>query len=122
MTYTLYTLIDITETKIHHGPDRLAKCQQQNFETVLQTIGLCGNVYYSESPTVCIADRFSSAGKMWVFQWEMEIDELFSEDNNPIGKLPKLFEFVPVILNLTETDKTVPMFVPNQNILFSVNN
>lgn len=120
MKYILYTLVDITETKQHHGPDRLARSQQQNFETVLQTLGLCGNVYYEQSPAVLPAsEKFKkSKGNMWKFEWTMEIDELFAEGNNPISKLFSLFEFVPIITGLTETSKIPCMFKVGQNIIF----
>lgn len=120
MKYILYTLVDITETSQHHGPDRLARSQQQNFETVLQTLGICGNVYYTSPPEKLPASgKFKkSKGSMWKFEWEMEIDELFADDSNPIAKLPTLFKFVPIITGLTETDTINPMFKVGENIIF----
>lgn len=120
MKYILYTLVDITETSLHHGPDRLARSQQQNFETVLQTLGICGNVYYEFPPEILQANlKFKkSKGSMWKFEWTMEIDELFTEDNNPIAKLHSLFEFVPIITGLSETDKIQSMFKVGENIIF----
>ena len=46
------TLVDITETGARRGEDPLAYRQQQNFLTVLQTIGLRTNIEYSSGPKV----------------------------------------------------------------------
>lgn len=120
MIYSLYTLVDITETKQRHGGDTVARCQQQNFDTVLQTLGLCGNVYYTNSPEQVPADVFGDITKTaWKFEWEMEIEDLFTKDGNPIAVLKEIFEYVPIITNLTETVPIEkPMFRVGQNIVF----
>ena len=100
MIYCLYTLVDITETKQHHGGDDLARHQQQNFDVVLQTIGLCGNVYYTTSPEKIPADVFGMFEKTaWKFEWEMELEELFTKDNDKVAVLKEIFNYVPVIKN-----------------------
>ena len=119
MIYSLYTLVDITETKQRHSSNSLVRHQQQNFDIVLQTIGLCGNVYYTKSPEQVPADVFGDIEKTaWRFDWEMEIDDLFSVDGMPTAKLKEIFNYVPVITGLTETVKIEPMFKVGQNIVF----
>lgn len=121
MIYCLYTTIDITETKQRHGGDFVPRCQQQNFDTVLQTIGLCGNVYFDHSPKKITASMFGQKNKsIWHFEWRMEIEELFTKDGNHVAILEEVFQYVPVILNLTENAKIEkPMFEVGKNIAFS---
>jgi hypothetical protein len=115
MIYQLYTFVDITETKIYHGTNDIKKYQQQNFDTLVQTIGLCGNVYFDHSP---IISEYTYK-KCWYFEWQMEIPDLFKRDDNPVALLPELFQFVPFIPNLTEEIKfDIPIFKPNENIFF----
>lgn len=120
MTYQLFTLADITDTGAYHGEGNLQKYQQQNFNTVIQTIGLCGNIYYNDSPTIVQTNRF---GKLvhdcWYFEWNMEIEDLFKVDGDPLAKLSEVFKFVPYIPNLTEKSYyTLAVFLPDENIIF----
>ena len=120
MIYCLYTLVDITETFQRHGGEMLPRHQQQNFDTVLQTIGLGGNIYYSKSPEQVPADVFGMFEKTaWHFEWEMEIAELFTKDNDHLAILKEIFEYVPVITGLTESVPIEkPMFQVGHNIVF----
>lgn len=118
MIYQLYTTVDITETKIYHGDDDIKKHQQQNFDTIIQTIGLCGNLYFNSSPEILYTDKFNGK-KCWYFEWTMEIEDLFKKDNNHVAILPEIFKFVPFIPNLTEEAKfDTALFQPNVNIIF----
>jgi hypothetical protein len=120
MIYSLYTLVDITATGHYKSRNDLERHQQQNFDTVIQTIGLSGNVYYEEAPTIISADIFGNPSyKCWYFDWRMEIEHLFEQDGDEIYKLKQLFEYVPFIARLTESatfDK--PMFRLGKNIIF----
>lgn len=120
MIYCLYTTVDITETRQRHGAESLEKHQQQNFDTVLQTIGLCGNVYYDKSPCVITGEVFGNKKlKVWKFEWKMEIAELFTKDNDHVAILKEIFQYVPIIAGLSETAKlNTPMFDVGKNILF----
>lgn len=121
MIYCLYTLVDITATGQLRGPSSLERSQQQNFDTVLQTIGLCGNIYYNKSPTKVPADIFGIPDtECWYFEWTMEIEGVFEENQDPIKKLKDIFEYVPYISNLTETVKfDQACFKLGRNIIFS---
>lgn len=120
MIYSLYTLVDITHTKQNHGAACIEKSQQQNFNTVLQTIGLSGNVYFTNDPVRVPATKFKIKDKeCWYFEWKMEISELFTKDGDPIAILKENFEFVPFIAGLTEQVKLdPPYFKLNHNIVF----
>jgi hypothetical protein len=118
MRYYLYTTVDITETGLYWGDDSLQKNQQQNFDTILQTIGLCGNLYYDNPPTLIQSAKFPN-NKTWYFEWRMEIDDLFKRGSDHIAILKDIFEYVPIITNLTETAKfDKPMITVGKNIIF----
>jgi hypothetical protein len=120
MLYCLYTLVDITATGQHRGGEKLIRNQQQNFDTVTQTIQLCGNMYYNKVPKKIPAAIFGRPDiDCWYFEWTMELDELFYKDNDDIGRLKDIFEYVPFITGLTESvnfDK--PYFKLGHNIIF----
>jgi hypothetical protein len=120
MIYSLYTLVDITATGQYRSRNDLERLQQQNFDTVIQTIGLSGNVYYEAPPQIIPADIFGAGDqKCWHFEWRMEIEQLFEKNGDQLYRLKDSFEYVPFITGLTETasfDK--PMFKLGTNIIF----
>lgn len=120
MLYCLYTLVDITATGHYRGNDKLLRNQQQNFDTILQTLGLKGNVYFNNKPKKIPAEIFGNENiNCWYFEWTMEISDLFTVDNDPIGELKELFNFIPYIDDLTESVKFNPaVFKLGQNIIF----
>ncbi len=120
MLYCLYTLVDITATNQYRGSDKLTRNQQQNFDTVLQTLGLKGNVYFDKIPKKIPATIFGNDKiDCWYFEWTMEISDLFVKDTDPIGQLKELFEFVPFIDNLTEHVRfDSAVFKLGHNIIF----
>jgi hypothetical protein len=131
MEYKLITLVDITATGQYRQESGRQQQfdQQQNFNTVLQTLGIRGNVYYTVKPVVIEATGKSQGFavnktvKMWQFEWQMEIDYLFEKNNDPIHWLRHDFDLVPIIPNLDETTVLKrPMFMtsgPDANIIFS---
>jgi len=121
MIYSLYTLVDITATGQYKSRNDLERLQQQNFDTVIQTIGLVGNVYYTHAPRIIPADIFgNSEQRCWYFEWNMEIEHLFEIDGDELARLKDLFDYVPVITNLTETAPINPAFFKlGQNIIFN---
>lgn len=119
MIYSLYTLVDITETKQYRSKNDLERLQQQNFDTVLQTIGLSGNVYYAKPPSVIKASIFGNdSARCWYFEWTMEGEDIFFADGDPIYRLKENFNFVPFITGLTESVKLEqPIFKLGINIV-----
>lgn len=120
MIYSLYTLVDITNTGVYRSRTDLERLQQQNFDTIIGVISLSGNIYYDQSPQKIKADIFGmSEEDCWYFEWRMELDGQFEKENDPIYKLKQGFEYVPYIPNLTETVKFErPIFVLGRNIIF----
>ena len=120
MLYCLYTLADITATGQHHGGEKLQRNQQQNFDTVMQTIQLSGNMYYDHKPVLVPAAIFGRSDlNCWYFEWSMEIPNLFKKESDPIGVLKDLFQYVPYIGGLSEPLVFEPsLFRLGQNIVF----
>lgn len=120
MIYSLYTLVDITATGYYRSRSDLERLEQQNFDTVIQTIGLSGNVYYDKPPTIIPADIFGAPDqRCWYFEWTMEIDYVFEVDGDNIRRLKENFEFIPFISNLNETAKfDQALFKLGKNIIF----
>lgn len=115
--FTIYTLIDITETGSHSfstGTD-LEKKQQQNFMTLMQTIGLRANPMYERKPqvidefdvkTLPFGKKFKTKQRVWQWNFYTESDSEFRDNlGNEIGLLVKDLNLIPVITDLTETAK-----------------
>jgi len=100
MIYKLYTLADITETGQYRSRSDLERLQQQNFDTVIQTIGLAGNIDTYKKPEITNGDIFGNKDlRCWYFEWTMEREQ--------------------VIVNLTESVSfEKPMFNLGRNIIF----
>ncbi len=119
MIYSLYTLVDITATGRYQSRNDLERCQQQNFDTVLQTIGLAGNLMYDYTPSALETDIFGKNQKCWYFEWRMEREKVLEHNGDEVGRLKELFQYVPVITGLTETAKfDKPVFKLDHNIVF----
>lgn len=120
MIYSLYTLVDITCSGVYYGPPSVQKDQQQNFNTVIQTIGLLGNMSYTTPPRRIPAHVFGMEREFcWHFSWTMDATDVFVKGDDPIGNLKTTFALVPFIKNLTETvEFERPAFVVDRNIIF----
>jgi len=99
--FELYTLVDITESKARRGEDSLKFSQQQNFLTMLNTIGLRANPTIIKTPTV--VDDFPKFGIIykdakhaWRFVFDIEYGA------HSVEMLENDFMMVPFISNLKE--------------------
>ena len=129
MNYKLYTLVDITSTKQHRfeqGKESEWK-KEQNFNTVLHTLGLRSNIFYQNTP-ILTEVKGSLVGfdtdniiRVWRFDWSTEQD-LYTLEDDPVGFLKKDFHLVPYIAGLNETmEQQHPVFNvddPGKNIVF----
>ena len=112
MRFCVYTLIDISETKARRGDETKAVRKQQNFNTVLQTIGIRANLEYLSSPEIIKADlnkyKFGTdyEGKHNIWRWEFTIP---FEDATNIDLLQEDFDIVPIISDLDETVDLRPL-------------
>lgn len=110
MEYKLYTLVDITHTGQHRpeaGKEQL-RWKEQNFNTVLQTLGIRSNVVYNVSPTMIevngrlVGFDTDEIIRVWRFDWYTERDFLYEKDGDPVGHLKEDFMLVPYISGLDE--------------------
>jgi hypothetical protein len=110
MDYKLYTLVDITHTKqyrLEPGKE-LSRHQEQNFNTILQTLGIRSNVWYSHGPMM-LEVKGSLVGfntddiiRVWRFDWSTERENLYEDGSDPVGFLKQDFHLVPYIKGLSE--------------------
>lgn len=110
MHYKLYTLVDVTNTGQYRAEPgkEVDRWKEQNFNTMIQTLGIRANVYYQSKPSV-IEVKGSVVGfdteeiiRVWRFDFETERNHLFEKDGNPIGYLIDDFHLVPYIKGLDE--------------------
>jgi len=129
MHYRLYSLVDITNTRQYQNTAemRQARNQQQNFDTVIQTIGMRANITYDSPPkvTLGVPSTYGLEGdelaSIWIFEWRCEREFLFLDGEDHVGYLKQLFKLVPYISNLTETTpEELAVFMPGKNIVFEM--
>lgn len=112
-SFTIHTLIDVTETKAfkHQDGTDIAKLQQQNFMTLLQTIGLRVNPMFNKGPSVEevnlkdweFGSNYKGHHRLWTFNFDIEYDGAFNDGINEHGHLINDLHFVPIITGLTES-------------------
>lgn len=105
MKFIIKTLIDITETNARFQNENIAWKQQQNYLTVLNTVGLRCNPHPVYSPrveevtgtSVGFGTRYRVANSVWTWQFEIPYGD------TSVELLQKDFHMVPVIIGLGET-------------------
>tara|TARA_B100000683_G_scaffold265532_1_gene296610 strand:+ start:841 stop:1254 length:414 start_codon:yes stop_codon:yes gene_type:complete len=119
----IYTLIDITETKIYRSNNPKENHQQANFMTFFQTLCLGINFIYEEKPEIINCDEktlrklgFGSVykGNHTVWCLEARVDE--GRSYPEVADLQKDFDLVPVISGLDES------IVINNNVFRTTDN
>ena len=105
MRFKLYTTVDITETNAKRSDDKKLFSQQNNLNTVMQTVGLRVNLnpVYVKNHT----DKVDSIGfgksikgkqRYWEFCFDIEYEGALNLD-----MLNNDFDLIPVITELDET-------------------
>lgn len=125
MKFILKTLVDITETKSRFQSEETQWKQQQNYLTVLNTVGIRCNPHPLQTPSVeeitgtsvGFGTRYRTSQRVWTWYFEIPYGD------TSIDLLKKDFNMVPVITGLTETAQlNVPVFETfdekNLNIIF----
>ena len=108
MRFIIHTLVDITETGSRRGEDPKQYRQQQNFLTVMQTIGLRVNPTYVKAPAVVkevpsklgLGTSYKTKQSVWKYVFDMEYDGALD-----IETLVNDFDLIPIITGLDETAK-----------------
>ena len=130
MEYKLYTTVDITNTgQYRTEPSKEAlRWKEQNFQTVLQTLGIRANISYAQRPAMTevkgslVGFETDQIIRVWRFDFYTERDNLFELNGNPVGYLLEDFDAVPYISGLDECmEQNYDVFVtegPARNIVF----
>ena len=107
MQFLLETLVDITQTDARRTDgDKTAYHQQQNFLSIIQTIGLRVNVNITKRPECAeksikgFGSDYTGTQKVWTLPFEIEFEDAMSVD-----MLKDDFDLVPIITGLTESVK-----------------
>ena len=106
MRFKLHTLVDITETNSRRGEDPKQHRQQQNFLTVMQTIGLRVNPTYITSPEIVedipskynLGTKYKNKQNIWQYKFDIEYEGALD-----IETLKNDFNLIPIITGLDET-------------------
>ena len=102
-TFELTTLVDITKTNARRGEDKLAYGQQQNYMSVVQTLGLRTNVEISDpvfkkQEAIGFGSDYANKNlNVWRCIITVEQDESHS-----VEMMETDFDMVPVVKNLKE--------------------
>ena len=100
--YTIKTTVDITRSNPDRADtDQVKQAQQSNFNTLLQGIGMRANVEWDKDPIRTVENDTV----YWMWQFEVEREDVFLVDGDPVGLLKDDLHGVPIIKNLTETEK-----------------
>jgi hypothetical protein len=130
MNYKLYTLVDITHTgQYRNEPGKEDdRWREQNFNTILQTLGIRANIQYTQKPIVTeVAGKLIGFDteeiiRVWRFDFRTEQDNLYEVNSDPVGYLKSDFHLVPYISGLNELmDQKYAVFNttdPGKNIVF----
>lgn len=130
--YTVYTLVDITDTGITRYTDQVAKQrnQQRNWETVLQAFGLRSlpvvvevSILNNQSmDQFKFGKNYAGTHTVWVAKIGIETADVYKKSSDPVALLCEDFNQVPIITGLDETaefpHKTFACAGPSKNIYF----
>ena len=106
MEYKLYTLVDITHVKQSRTDED--RWKEQNFNTVLQTLGIRSNIFYTQSPFMIevkgrvVGFDTDDIIRVWRFDFGTDKDGVYESDTDPVGLLKSDFHLVPYISGLGE--------------------
>ena len=106
MRFIICTLIDITETGCRRGEDPTQYRQQQNFLTVMQTIGLRVNPTYVTPPETIkeipsklgLGTSYKTKQTIWKYTFDVDYEGALD-----VQTLENDFDLIPVIGGLNET-------------------
>jgi len=130
MNYKLYTLVDITHTGQHRNESgkETVRWKEQNFQTVLQTLGIRANVTFVQNPVIVelkgnlVGFDTDEIIRVWRFDFVTDSDMLYEHNGDPVAYLTRDFHLVPYISGLDELmDQQYAVFNtqdPGKNISF----
>jgi hypothetical protein len=130
--YRAYTLVDITKTDVlsYSQEKEKQRNQQRNWETVIQVLSLRAQlieldylgVRTEDTNTHSFGINYSGEHSIWSFEFSVEYENVYAQDNDRYGTLKNDFRIAPIVMGLDETAKPdFPLFYPSgefKNIYF----
>lgn len=105
--YKIVTLVDITRTNATKSDSSELKIkQQQNFNSLRQTIELRSNVSWIADPRKFdgrLPEPFQGKSTYWTWEFDVEREDTFLKNNDPVGLLLEDLHGVPIIDGLNNT-------------------
>jgi hypothetical protein len=102
--YQIVTLVDITRSQAHRsGTDRIKVSQQANFNSLVQAIGIRANPTWHQDPTMHsgrLPEPMTGKCRHWIWQFDIEQDQVYVKDGDPVKLLIEDLNNVPVIPDL----------------------
>lgn len=114
--YKIITLVDITRTNpVRSETDATKLGQQANFNSLVQAIGIRSNVTWETDPimkTGSLPRPIDGKANHWVWEFDVEREDVFLKDSDPVGHLLDDLHGVPIVDNLkNSTDFKFSAFI-----------
>lgn len=110
--YKIVTLVDITRTNAKKSEgDQHRSAQQANFDSLLQAIGLRSNVSWNQDPkkeTGRLPLPADGKATHWTWEFDVEREEVFLFNGDPVGLLINDLHCVPIIPDLENSAELAP--------------
>lgn len=110
--YKIITLIDITRTgATKNNGNQFQLNQQHNFNSLRQAIELRSNVYWYNDPIKLngqLPNNIDGKSIYWTWEFDVERDEIFLDNNNPVKLLLDDLNGVPIIPDLENNSDISP--------------
>jgi len=104
--FRITTLVDITRTQVFKEHiDPLKKKQQDNYNTLHQTLEMRAIIFSDKDPERKIIDWNGKKELTWIWEFWTERDDIFLKDNDPAYLIRTDLEYVPFINDCEETAK-----------------
>lgn len=114
--FRIYTLVDITKTNVFKEfPDPLKKKQQDNFNTLHQTLEMRAIIFSEKDPERKVLDWEGKKQLTWIWDFYVERDDIYLKDEDPAGLMKIDIEYVPFISGCEETAKFKTCVFSNTN-------
>ena len=102
--FRITTLVDITRTQVvKEHIDPLKKKQQDNYNTLHQTLEMRAIIFSDKDPERKIIEWNGKEELTWIWEFWTERDDIFLKDNDPAYLIRTDLEYVPFINNCEET-------------------
>jgi hypothetical protein len=110
--YKIITLVDITRTNAgKSNPSDFKIKQQQNFNSLRQAIELRSNVSWATDPREfkgSLPAPLEGKATHWIWEFDVEREDTFLKNSDPVGLLKDDLNGIPIIGNLTNSAELDP--------------